>query len=287
MQVAGVWWEVLQDARRESDGRCFWMQAVGVRRAVHQAAVVRLQVRRAVRVRREVVGLQAAWVRLEVCRVRVSGVRWCPGCAQRESGALGCTRQGSGRKCLGMCPEWVRWEVCLDARGGGQAGGASGCAWLGLVGGASGCFWQESGRKGLGMHDAWFRREVQQAEGVRLKVHPAAGCEVRRAVSGKRCIGQQRSGVRCVRQRGSSGKCTRLWASGVRGYVGLLAGGTQVGGALGCPRWRSGGRCIGLWATGGQASSALGGGGLVGGALGCPRWESGGRCFGMQAVGVR
>jgi hypothetical protein len=60
-----------------------------------------LQVRHAVWVRREVVGLQAAWVRLEVRWVRVSGVRWCPGCKRRESGG----------RCFGMPEVEVRREV--------------------------------------------------------------------------------------------------------------------------------------------------------------------------------
>jgi hypothetical protein len=105
MQAAWVWWEVLQLAWQESGGSCFWMRAVGVRRAVHQggrdqaagASCGGGQVGGGLRVaggRREVHEEAGSGVRRAVCRVMVGG--GLAGCAS------GFARWGSSGKCLWM-----------------------------------------------------------------------------------------------------------------------------------------------------------------------------------------
>jgi hypothetical protein len=117
---------------------------------VHWAVGVRLQVRRAVGVRREVVGLHAAWVRLEVHQVPGAGI-WgqvVPGLWEL------------GGRCLRMRMRGGWWEVLRDARCRGQAGGVSGCLRRGQAGGAWGCARRGSGEKCLWMHVACFKRDM-------------------------------------------------------------------------------------------------------------------------------
>jgi hypothetical protein len=111
-------------------------------------------------------------------------------------------QRGSGPRCLGMWAVGVWWEVLPDARGGGQAGGASGFMQHGSGGW---CIWLP-------------------VAGVRLEVPWAPGRDVRRVVhgvvavrSGKRCIRlwEVVSGKRCIGcgWQGSGVACVGFWGS--------------------------------------------------------------------------
>jgi hypothetical protein len=133
------------------------------------------------------------------------------------------------------------------------------------------------------MRLAGVMREVLPDAGSWSEASSASG----RRGSCCRCVMQYGSGARWSGCR-QSGSGWRFVGCGYRGSGGALAasGGSQEGGALECPRWRSGGKYMGLWGRG-QARSALGGGGLAGGESGFARQGSGGRCFRMQEAGVR
>jgi hypothetical protein len=163
------------------------MQAVGVRRAVHRAAEVRLDVR---------------W---DVWWGQACGASGC-GQQGQESGALGggglaggasgCTWRVSGLRCLGMqsvglggAVQWeagfrleehravgVFWEVLWDAHGEGQVGGASGC---GLLGQARCALGLGSGGRCFGMLLVEVRWEVLRDAGSGNQVSSAGGGGVR------------------------------------------------------------------------------------------------------------
>jgi hypothetical protein len=143
-------------------------------------------------------------------------------------------RWGSGGRCFGMPPVKVRWEVHRVV----------------------GC---------------WVRRTVHWAVGVLREVHQdARGGVLVGGASGwalqeseGRFFGMQAVGVRQAvhlkaevrlkKRRAVVGQAGSLWE--------------------GCPWWRSGGRCIGLWAAGS-------GKGCIG------RWGFGGRCIRICRWGV-
>jgi hypothetical protein len=120
MLVASAGWRCI--GLREAGIRCAVRRVVAdrIRRAVHLAAGVR----------REVVGLQAAWVRREVRQDASGGDQACgascgggqvgsaQGCGHlRSDSALGCVCRRTCRRCFPMSAVGVRLEVRGDACG--------------------------------------------------------------------------------------------------------------------------------------------------------------------------
>jgi hypothetical protein len=216
----------------------------GVRRAVHRAGV-RHAVLQVAGVRREVVGLQAGWVRREV--LRAAGIRHAV-----------CWVVGGGvrREVVGLQAEWVRQEVLQDVLGRGQAGGASGCARRGQACSALGGAGQAEVRVGMLVASAGWRCIRLQAAGIRRAMRRVVGDGVRRAVhraAGVRreVVGLQAAWVRREVGQDASGGGQACSASGYgwRGQAcGAACGGGQVGSAQGCGhlgqavRWAARGR---------------------------------------------